>query len=106
MSAIKQTGTNGCRGLAGPGRPKGSQNKVTGILKDAILIAAENAGSKFGNNGLISYLEEQAIQNPTAFMTLLGKVLPLQQAAGNQNEDTAITIVIGGDDPALPANRN
>jgi len=65
MPGIKQTGNTGCRGITGPGRPKGSQNKVTSVLKDAILIAGENAGSKFGNDGLVSYLQEQAIQNPT-----------------------------------------
>ena len=78
MLANKQTGNKGCRGLAGPGRPKGSRNKVSGLLKEAILLAAENAGNQIGNEGLVSYLEEQAIQHPAAFMTLLGKVLPMQ----------------------------
>ena len=77
----KQTGNNGCRGIAGPGRPKGSRNKVSGLLKEAILLAAENAGNEIGNDGLVSYLQEQAIKHPTAFMTLLGKVLPMQVAA-------------------------
>ena len=80
MSNIK-TDNNGCRGRAGPGRPKGSVNKVSGILKDAILLAAENAGNEDGGNGLVSYLEKQAVDHPTAFMTLLGKVLPMQVAA-------------------------
>lgn len=60
---------------AGKGRPKGSQNKTTALLKDAILKAAHNAG---GDEGLVGYLEEQANANPAAFMTLLGKVLPMQ----------------------------
>lgn len=57
------------------GRKKGTPNKTTALLKDAILHAAENAG---GESGLTGYLESQARDNPTAFMTLLGKVLPFQ----------------------------
>ncbi|WP_423066158.1 hypothetical protein [Devosia sp. CN2-171] len=61
-------------GKAGPGRPKGSPNKVTAVLKDAILQAATEAG----DGDLVAYLKRQAGENPVAFMTLLGKVLPLQ----------------------------
>jgi hypothetical protein len=57
------------------GREKGAPNKVTTRLKDAILAAAEQAG---GDGGLVKYLHEQARMNPGHFMTLLGKVLPLQ----------------------------
>jgi hypothetical protein len=59
----------------GPGRPKGSVNKRTALLKDAILEAADKAGDK---EGMIGYLVKQANENPTAFMGLLGKVLPMQ----------------------------
>lgn len=65
-------------GTPGPGRPKGSQNKTTSLLKDAILKAAEKAGNKVGSDGLVSYLEQQAEDNPGPFMSLLGKVLPMQ----------------------------
>lgn len=57
----------------GKGRPKGSPNKTTAALKDMILQA-------LGNKGGIEYLERQADENPVAFMTLVGKVLPLQVA--------------------------
>jgi hypothetical protein len=57
-----------------PGRPKGVGNKTTQSLKEAILRAADEAG---GKEGLIGYLKDQALNNPTAFMGLLGKVLPL-----------------------------
>jgi hypothetical protein len=56
------------------GRPKGSPNKVSALLKDAILMAADDADEE----GLVGYLRHQAIANPVAFMALLGKVLPLQ----------------------------
>ena len=66
-----------------PGRPKGSLNKTTALLKDAILMAAENAGNKIGSEGLVSYLEHQAVENPAPFIGLLGKVLPMQVTGEN-----------------------
>ena len=62
-------------GNMGKGRVKGVPNKTTALLKDAILQAAEKAG---GKGGLVGYLTSQASKNPAAFMTLLGKVLPMQ----------------------------
>jgi hypothetical protein len=59
------------------GRAKGTPNKTTKLLKDAILKAAEKAG---GKKGLVGYLEKQANLNPGPFMALLGKVLPTQIA--------------------------
>lgn len=59
---------------AGMGRPKGSVNKTTSLLKDAILEAATQAGE----GSLSDYLAKQAVENPGPFMSLLGKVLPLQ----------------------------
>lgn len=67
------------------GRAKGTPNKTTKLLKDAILKAAENAGNKVGSDGLVSYLETQATENPGPFMSLLGKVLPLQIAGDPEN---------------------
>ena len=54
---------------AGRGRPKGSPNKATKALKDMILGALDDAGGQ-------DYLRRQSIETPTAFMTLIGKVLP------------------------------
>jgi hypothetical protein len=53
------------------GRAKGSANKITKELKDMILGALDNAGGE-------QYLTQQAVVNPASFMTLVGKVLPLQ----------------------------
>ena len=61
---------------AGKGRPKGVPNKVTSELKSMILGALDDAGGQ-------AYLALQARENPTAFMTLVGKVLPLQVAGEN-----------------------
>ena len=70
------------RGNAGKGRPKGSPNKITADLKRAILEAAEAAG---GEGGTAGYLTRQADENPAAFMTLLGKVLPTTLAGDPEN---------------------
>jgi hypothetical protein len=66
---------------AGQGRPKGALNKTTSILKDAILMAAEQRGSDgLGKDGLAGYCQFLADKQPRAFAQLLGKVLPMQVA--------------------------
>lgn len=62
------------KGKPGPGRPKGVPNKSTQLLKDAILKAADQSHPE----GMVGYLQVQAIENPGPFMALLGKVLPMQ----------------------------
>ena len=64
--------------LASSGRQKGTLNKTSALLKDAILEAADIAG---GKAGLVGYLALQARENPVAFMGLLGKLVPSQIAA-------------------------
>ena len=61
------------RGNAGKGRKPGSKNKLPAGLKAMILGALEAAGGQ-------DYLLEQAKENPGAFMSLLGKVLPSELA--------------------------
>lgn len=87
------------RGNAGKGRPKGSRNKTTALLKDAILKAADAAGNKVGEEGMVSYLTEQAEQNPGPFMALLGKVLPMDVTNnGGDFKPTEIIIRAASDD--------
>jgi len=62
----------------GPGRPKGSQSKVTVALKEAILRAGEIAG---GKEGLTGYLVLLARNNSSAYAGLLAKILPSVLAA-------------------------
>lgn len=71
-------------GAPAPGRKKGQLNKTTALLKDAIIQAAEKAG---GKGGLVGYLETQASDNPGPFLSLLGKVLPMQiQGSGEDGK--------------------
>lgn len=58
------------------GRKVGSQNKLTAELKDMILGALSDSGGQ-------AYLAARAKDNPAAFLTLIGKVLPLQVNADN-----------------------
>lgn len=58
------------------GRQKGTPNKINGELKEMILTALSNVGGT-------EYLQRQAEANPGPFMTLLGKVLPMQVSAGD-----------------------
>jgi Family of unknown function (DUF5681) len=56
------------------GKKPGTQNKVTRALKEAILLALEEAG---GEGGSVAYLRSQANLSPGAFLALVGKLLPL-----------------------------
>lgn len=69
------------------GRAKGTPNKTTALLKDAILQAAEAADK----NGIVGYLTLQALENPGPFMALLGKVLPTQISGDPDNPLKLIT---------------
>jgi hypothetical protein len=60
MAAGKKTG----------GRSRGTPNKITGDVREMILAALDQAGG-------VNYLLAQSKDNPSAFMTLVGKVLPL-----------------------------
>jgi hypothetical protein len=68
------------------GRPVGSKNKTTQLLKHAIITAAERVGEDgTGKEGLIGYLVWMAKREPKAMAMLLGKVLPLQITDGDGN---------------------
>lgn len=74
-------------GNRGKGRPKGVPNKATKALKDMILGALDDAGGQ-------DYLRRQSIENPTAFMTLIGKVLPTTINADVNGEMKATVIKV------------
>ena len=67
------------RGNAGKGRPKGSPNKITARVREAIVQAAENHGRDGkGKDGLTGYLTKLAAEEPRAFASLLGRIVPTQ----------------------------
>jgi len=68
------------------GRKAGTPNKLTALLKDEILQAASDAHP----DGRLGYLTEQAKDNPNAFLTLLGKVLPMQINGSGENGEVEI----------------
>jgi hypothetical protein len=68
----------------GKGRRKGSLNKFTGTLKEAILASFDRVGG-------VDYLEKQARENPQAYMSLLAKVLPMQISGPNNGPIMLVT---------------
>lgn len=68
------------KGEKRPNQGKRGPNKVTKELKEMILQALDNAGG-------VDYLEERANDPRTAsaFLTLVGKVLPMQVAGDPKN---------------------
>lgn len=56
---------------AGPGRPKGSKNKLPLQVKECILQALDKLGG-------VKYLVDVGKKNPKAFCSLLGRVLPTE----------------------------
>jgi len=59
---------------SGQGRPKGIPNRITSDVRGMVLAALDAAGG-------IEYLVTQARENPTAFLTLVGKILPREVKA-------------------------
>jgi len=68
---------------AGKGRGKGNLNKNTAAIKDMIDQALREAGG-------VEYLKRQALENPAAFMGLLGKILPKDINVGGQSGNPII----------------
>jgi hypothetical protein len=58
-------------GIKTGGRVKGTPNKTTRALKDAVLSAFDTVGAE-------DYLVTVAREDPRTFCALLGKVLPMQ----------------------------
>ncbi len=86
--SVKQTGDKPRvgSGAPGPGRPKGVPNKITKDVKAMILAALDKAGGA-------DYLLTQATENPSAFMTLVGKVLPLT-LGGDPDNPVSLSLAV------------
>ena len=68
----------------GPGRPKGAANKITRDIRLAISQAFDKAGG-------VDYLVTQSRENPQAFMTLIGKIVPAEVKAQIEGNITVLT---------------
>jgi hypothetical protein len=92
MQSPKNTGKFG---KGNPGKPKGAVQKNTKELKDMILTALSNAGG-------VDYLERRANDPKTAaaFLSLVGKVLPMTIAGTGDNGALIVEITRFGPDKA------
>ena len=70
----------------GAGRPKGSPNKLSHSLKEMILAALDDVGGK-------AYLSKLAIENSSAFSSLLGKMVPTTLSADESNGGLGVKMV-------------
>jgi hypothetical protein len=74
---------------AGKGRPKGSPNKVSAAVKDMVAQALDTAGG-------VDYLVQQSRDNPTAFLSLIGRIIPLQADVKGDLNITQVAWAIRG----------
>lgn len=81
-------------GKPGPGRPKGSRNKVTGIAKDIIAEAADRLG---GVERLVAWAKEDAKNERAYWSQIFPKLLPLQ-VSGEGGQAIGIAIFKGLND--------
>lgn len=65
------TGRGGKR--EGAGRPKGSLDKGNALIREMIVQALDGVGG-------VEYLQDVARSHPAAFISLIGKTMPLQIA--------------------------
>lgn len=84
----KSTGKGGAR--EGAGRPKGSIDKGNAMIRDMIVKALEGVGG-------VEYLESTARSHPAAFLSLVGKVMPVQvEGGGGGPIDHSLTVQFVG----------
>ena len=67
------------------GRQKGSVNHLTQELKEMVLCSLHAVGG-------IEYLKKQALKNPSPYLSLLSKILPLK-VQGDPDKPLIVTPV-------------
>ena len=69
------------------GREKGTPNKITRLLKEAIPEALERLGSDGqGKDGIVGFLMVAAVTETAAYLRLLDRLLPYQITGANGTE--------------------
>ena len=66
----------------GKGRPKGTPNKTTRSAKEAIALAAEGLG---GTDRLISWAQEDPLNERAFWSSIYPKLLPVQVSGDPEN---------------------
>ena len=84
------TGRGGKR--TGAGRPKGSIDKGNAAIRELIAMALDELGG-------VEYLKSTAMSHPAAFLSLIGKTMPLQ-VTGDNGGAVQVQIVRYADDSA------
>ena len=71
MSEENKVRENTGNGNRGRGRPKGAPNKSTAAIKDMLLASLDAVGGQ-------GYFMRHAEENPNAYMSLIGKIIPAE----------------------------
>lgn len=80
------------KGMKPPGRAAGTPNRTTRILKEAVIMAAEQVGEDGkGKDALLGYLRNIARADFKTYTQLLLKVLPLQ-ITGDAEKPVVLTL--------------
>lgn len=69
------------------GRSKGTPNRISADLRDMIAGALSDVGGR-------EYLAKQARENPSAFLTLIGKTIPKEITGPNGKDFIPTKILI------------
>lgn len=77
------------RGFKSGGRTKGVQNVITRELKEMIFAALEDVGGQ-------NYLAAQAKENPTAFLSLIGKLVQREMKVDANHTGLTLEQLVAG----------
>jgi len=69
------------------GRQKGTPNKVSGAVRGMIVAALNGVGGQ-------KYLETQARDNPAAFLSLIGRIVPTEVHGPGEDGEHACTVTL------------
>lgn len=79
----KSNGRGGTR--PGAGRPKGSLDKGNAAIREMIVDALNGVGG-------VAYLQSVARSHPGPFLSLIGKVLPMQIEGGDADRPLNLNV--------------